>query len=180
MTPGSIRYVKKLTEAEDFKSELLSQLTGVKRREVNLLDEMQYASFKFGSDFYQARKELRKKLRQVSKGEMTMDEYKSIAEEKSAFLKDRVAQMHAMYMGAQSLMLKGDDGIRSSDKQDIMDTNTALQRKMILEGGLSREVVKRFILPNDYYDIISRVETEDSFDVLSKKRLKTLEKELGE
>jgi hypothetical protein len=180
MTPGSIRYVKKLTEAEDFKSELLSQLTGVKRREVNLLDEMQYASFKFGSDFYQARKELRKKMRQVSKGEMTMDEYKSIAEEKSAFLKDRVAQMHAMYMGAQSLMLKGDDGIRSSDKQDIMDVNTALQRKMILEGGLSREVVKRFILPNDYYDIISRVETEDSFDVLSKKRLKTLEKELGE
>ena len=180
MTPGSIRYVKKLTEAEDFKSELLSQLTGVKRREVNLIDEMQYASFKFGSDFYQARKELRKKMRQVSKGEMTMDEYKSIAEEKSAFLKDRVAQMHAMYMGAQSLMLKGDDGIRSSDKQDIMDVNTALQRKMILEGGLSREVVKRFILPNDYYDIISRVETEDSFDVLSKKRLKTLEKELGE
>ena len=51
---------------------------------------------------------------------------------------------------------------------------------MILEGGLSREVVKRFILLNDYYDIISRVETEDSFDVLSKKRLKTLEKELGE
>ena len=83
-------------------------------------------------------------------------------------------------MGAQSLMLKGDDGIRSSDKQDIMDVNTALQRKMILEGGLSREVVKRFIIPNDYYDIISRVETKDSFDVLSKKRLKTLEKELGE
>ncbi len=180
MTPGSIRYAKKLTEAEDVKSESLAQATGVKRREVNLLDEMQYASFKFGSDFYQARKELRKKMRQVSKGEMTMDEYKSIAEEKSAFLKDRVAQMHAMYMGAQSLMLKGEDGIRSSDKQDIMDTNTALQRKMILEGGLSREVVKRFILPNDYYDIISRVETEDSFDVLSKKRLKTLEKELGE
>ena len=180
MTPGSIRYAKKLMDSEDVKSESLAQATGVKRREVNLLDEMQYASFKFGSDFYQARKELRKKMRQVSKGEMTMDEYKSIAEEKSAFLKDRVAQMHAMYMGAQSLMLKGEDGIRSSDKQDIMDANTALQRKMILEGGLSREVVKRFILPNDYYDIISRVETEDSFDVLSKKRLKTLEKELGE
>lgn len=180
MTPGSIRYTKKLMEAEDVKSEALAQATGVKRREVNLLDEMQYASFKFGSDFYQARKELKKKRTQVSKGEMTMDEYKSIAEEKSAFLKDRVAQMHAMYMGAQSLMLKGDDGIRSSDKQDIMDANTALQRKMILEGGLSREVVKRFILPNDYYDIISRVETKDSFDVLSKKRLKTLEKELGE
>ena len=174
MTPGSIRYVKKLTEAEDFKSELLSQLTGVKRREVNLLDEMQYASFKFGSDLYRARKELRKKLRQASKGEMTMDEYKSIAEEKSAFLKNRVAQMHAMYMGAQSLMLKGDDGIRSSDKQDMMDVNTALQRKMILEGGLSREVVKRFILPNDYYDIISRVETKDSFEVQYENKIKKL------
>ena len=174
MTPGSIKYVKKLTEAEDFKSELLSQLTGIKRREVNLLDEMQYASFKFGSDLYRARKELRKKMRQVSKGEMTMDEYKSIAEEKSAFLKDRVAQMHAMYMGAQSLMLKGEDGIRSSDKQDMMDVNTALQRKMILEGGLSREVVKRFILPNDYYDIISRVETKDSFEVQYENKIKKL------
>ena len=113
-------------------------------------------------------------MRQVSKGEMTMDEYKSIAEEKSAFLKDRVAQMHAMYMGAQSLMLKGEDGIRSSDKQDMMDVNTALQRKMILEGGLSREVVKRFILPNDYYDIISRVETKDSFEVQYENKIKKL------
>ena len=180
MTPGSLRYVKKLGEAEDLNAEILSQATGIKMREVDLLDEMQYASYRFGSDFYQARRELRRSMSKVNRGEISMDEYKEIANEKNKFLEDRVAQMHAMYMSAQSLMLKGEDGKRSSDKQDIMDMNSDLQNRMIYKGGLTREVVLRFIVPNDFYDIISKVETDYSFDVINNKRLKTLQEELGE